>query len=411
MCGIVGLITADTFGFQNREINAVQDMLFVNTLRGFDSTGVFTVLNNNDVHIHKEASAGYKFLCSDEWKDTRTVLFQKGKFFVGHNRAATRGSISDNNAHPFWVKDKIILAQNGTFKGPHRHIKDTEVDTEAIAYLLAEEPDIEKALQQVNAAYALIWYNVEKKQLHAIRNNERPLWIAYTKSGSIILSSEKGIIQFAVDRNNIELNGDPYLVDDNTLCTYTMLDDGKFEEEYTKIDNKYKSRSFPDSFANAYNENCTTFNNYVEYPDKENKYFGDFSRRTWNYTALQKIQEMKDVIMYSKEEIKKWENIYPSGKEVVLEPIDYLPANDHRDCLVWYIVGKPVTVDIDSNKEIPHFFWKVEGIQDSEVLMRYFDSLFKLTVSWSNTTYSNNDKQHLAFSCYKPQSIKPELTH
>jgi len=146
MCGIVGIASAFTNGFSAKEADTFMDMLYFDALRGMDSTGVFGVDKHGNVACHKEASQAGIFQQRKEIKEFRGKLVQNGLFAVGHNRSATRGSIIDKNAHPFWVDDKIVLVQNGTYKGSHKHHKDVDVDSEAIAHVLSEEADIETGI-------------------------------------------------------------------------------------------------------------------------------------------------------------------------------------------------------------------------------------------------------------------------
>lgn len=242
MCGIVGLITSGKNGFHYNENNALRDMMYADTLRGFDATGLMYGTNSGAVQIHKEASPGYRFLTSKEWDSSKTELYTRGKWAVGHNRAATRGDkTADKNAHPFIVDDKIILVQNGTYKGSHKHLKDTEVDTEACAHVLSDEKDISKALKSINAAYVFVWYNFEDKTLNIVRNDERPLYVAEAKNGSVFFASEGGILDFALNRNNIDLHLGPYLLADSHLLSYKM-NGNEATETYEKIDIEYVPR-------------------------------------------------------------------------------------------------------------------------------------------------------------------------
>ena len=117
MCGIVGVVSKHTNGFSSPEMDMFQNMLFVDTMRGWDSTGVFGVDNYGNVGIAKAAMHGADFICTKEFKEFKSHAIKNGIFAVGHNRAATRGTINDENAHPFYVEDKIVLVQNGSWRG------------------------------------------------------------------------------------------------------------------------------------------------------------------------------------------------------------------------------------------------------------------------------------------------------
>jgi glucosamine 6-phosphate synthetase-like amidotransferase/phosphosugar isomerase protein len=220
MCGLVGVISSYSNGFNHSEVGLFTDLLFLDTIRGFDSTGVFGVENTGNVYIHKEASNGLTFLQTKEFKEFKTNLYRDGKFAAGHNRAATRGAVVDENAHPFWVDDKIILMQNGTYKGSHTHLKDTVVDTEAVAHVIAEGTSITESLQKVNASYALVWYNADTGELNLIRNSERPLYLAEFSTSGIAWASEECFLDFAFKRNDIKYTKKPVLIPEYTLVSF-----------------------------------------------------------------------------------------------------------------------------------------------------------------------------------------------
>lgn len=237
MCGIVGVIAGYSNGFTQDEQNIFRDMLFVDTLRGRDSTGVFMVTNKGNVHVRKAAVDGPSFIKTDEFTQLRGDSWTKGMFMVGHNRAATRGSINDANAHPFVVDDKIVLVQNGTYFGSHKHHKDTEVDTEAVAHVIAENDNIEEALQKVNAAYALVWYNVQTSTLYLIRNTHRPLYLAKTASDTYVFASESESIWYACARASVKLKGTPKMLEPGELHSFKFDAASKtYEHEVSKLD-------------------------------------------------------------------------------------------------------------------------------------------------------------------------------
>jgi predicted glutamine amidotransferase len=239
MCGVLGYICNRRNGFNQNEIKAVHDLMYITSLRGTDSTGLFYVNNSGDIQIHKETGESSKFLKTKEWEATDRELFRSGQLIVGHCRAKTRGDNTDQNAHPFVVDNKIVLVHNGSMYGDHKQLANTEVDSHAIAHVLAEEPDIEKALTRINAAYALVWYNNETRTLHAIRNKDRPLWFAAMEDGSMLFSSEQAFIYTTAWRNGLKIQkGYPEMLEEHRLFTFYM-DDLNKEYEYRDLNCKY----------------------------------------------------------------------------------------------------------------------------------------------------------------------------
>ena len=248
MCGIVGMITKNRFGFQHQNLKVFEQLLFLDTLRGDDSTGVFAVNNLGNVGIAKSAVTGEQFIKTKEWETFRGELFRNGWAVVGHNRKATRGKVNDDNAHPFWVEDKLVLVHNGSFYGSHNHLKDTEVDSHAIAHTLAEHgsDDIAGALKKVNAAYALVWYDVEKKQLNIIRNDQRPLHFVET-GDAWYFASEYQMLEFVLSRERIKVDDAIYSFDSSELNSWTLKDDHTSVVSSNKIDCAYKYTAPPPS--------------------------------------------------------------------------------------------------------------------------------------------------------------------
>lgn len=242
MCGIVAAITKSKYGFNFKDMEIFENLLFIDTLRGPDSTGVFLVTNDGNVEIVKGAVDGPTFVKSDEWQQLRKKAISNGWAIVGHNRKATRGSITDENAHPFWVDDKLVLVHNGSMYGDHKKHKDVEVDSHAIAHVLAEEPDIEKALQKINAAFAFIWYEVELKKLHLIRNKERPLAHTATHNAWYI-TSEVEILDFVMKRQEPRLSKEGNNFPVGNLHTWTLNDDKGCTLEYKDVDHTYRFQS------------------------------------------------------------------------------------------------------------------------------------------------------------------------
>lgn len=243
MCGLVSVITKRRYGFNAEERDAFTSLLFVDTLRGEDSTGAFVVDTTGNLRLAKEATQGPVFVQKPEYKALMGKAFSDGWAAVGHNRKATKGSINDKNAHPFVVDNNIVLVHNGTFFGDHKHHADTEVDSEALAHTIHKHgDDVEAALQTVNAAYALIWYDVKNKTLNFIRNDMRPLYWLETKD-AWLWASEPSFLLFAATRSNLEIKEGPFLMKQHQLVSYQLQDDKSAKMVVKDLDAKYRPKS------------------------------------------------------------------------------------------------------------------------------------------------------------------------
>lgn len=179
MCGLVSIISRKQSGFMGRDVDLFEQMLIIDTFRGKDSTGVMSTFKNKDVQVVKLATQPFLLFETQQWKDLRHKVIQTGRYMAGHNRAATKGAVNNDNAHPF-VEDNIILMHNGTLTNHETLTKNkVEVDSNAIAHALVEATP-QEVLPKVWGAFALIWYDTKTEKLYATRNDERPLSLITT---------------------------------------------------------------------------------------------------------------------------------------------------------------------------------------------------------------------------------------
>src|SRR6266850_8089954 len=109
MCGLVLVVNKQRNGFNGDQQNIFRTLLWLDTLRGDDSTGVALIDNIGNVDIAKDAIQGTDFIRTNEYTALHNQAWKDGWAMIGHNRKATRGSITDENAHPFVVDNNIVL--------------------------------------------------------------------------------------------------------------------------------------------------------------------------------------------------------------------------------------------------------------------------------------------------------------
>lgn len=205
MCGIVGVagnLTMMTTGM-------FRDMLIFDTVRGMDSTGVVAVNNDNSVKWEKELGGPTNLFAleKDSIFDFKGRTGHMHKVLLGHNRAATIGKVTVDNAHPFEFSN-IVGVHNGTLDDwfDLEGYKEFDVDSKALLNTI-QKKGIAHTWKSFVGAAAVVWWDSNEKTLNFIRNDKRPLYYGYNKSKSVIFwSSEFWIAEIAAYRNKVDLN-------------------------------------------------------------------------------------------------------------------------------------------------------------------------------------------------------------
>lgn len=238
MCGLVAAFNRLSNGYSKKAEDTFFDMLYADSLRGEDSTGIIAVHNDGSFGIAKTASSSVYCIPQLQEVDHIKQMFSRGRVYIGHNRKATVGKISDENAHPFVVDGKFAMVHNGTLYS-HKHLADTEIDSEALTIHLSkvlnkdyERSKFEEEIGKVSGAYAVIAYDQESNKVFFTRNDQRPLHIVYHDEG-FILSSEVGLALWCMNRNSFggnQIKTEPVKV--NVLYTVDLDTLQITEEEY-----------------------------------------------------------------------------------------------------------------------------------------------------------------------------------
>lgn len=200
MCGIVGIVGKRKSLFYGAHLDLFEEMLWCDAIRGKDSTGAFTVLANSQAKLVKNEGNPEYLLGTKQWEKFRQAATQSGHILVGHNRKATFGTVSRENAHPF-CEENILLVHNGTVAN-HKGMKDVEVDSHAICHSIAEKGHVE-TLEQLDGAFTLVWYDITNKKLNLVRNDQRPL--VWTENQDFLFFASEGfMLGWLLARNNIK---------------------------------------------------------------------------------------------------------------------------------------------------------------------------------------------------------------
>jgi glucosamine 6-phosphate synthetase-like amidotransferase/phosphosugar isomerase protein len=197
MCGIVG-VAGDLW---MKDESCLKRMLIFDYLRGPDSTGVAAIRNNGTAAIAKVSSHPIDLLEMPKFKAAMNA--NQSRAFIGHNRAATMGSVTSFNAHPFEYEN-IVGVHNGTLdrdclKDVHKELgEEYPVDSMTLFAAIAKM-GLKDAMSLISGAWSIVYYDKKDNTLNFLRNKDRPMNYAYTKDFKrLFFASEYPIIEAAV---------------------------------------------------------------------------------------------------------------------------------------------------------------------------------------------------------------------
>lgn len=238
MCGLFGVATDRTTGLLKRQEDYVQQAMYVDALRGWDSTGLAVIDSKWNASVFKRALPAADFaLTRVGTAGAKAAAKSTTRVVIGHNRAATVGSVTDDYAHPFKYGN-VVGAHNGTLRSRRGLVNTTApVDSMDLIHAFSEIPPDEYAdlLSKVDGAYALTWVNGDTERLYFARNSQRPLTLVW-HGKDLYWGSEAMMVYWLMDRNKIDVNGkdiETLELETNTLYTYDPKTGNLEEESYT----------------------------------------------------------------------------------------------------------------------------------------------------------------------------------
>ena len=208
MCGIYGFI-----GKKDKQANsnALKLLCLYNVSRGYDSTGILT-LKDNDFFMHKDIISGFQYNVNNpEIHDDRNI-------FIGHTRAKTVGQNTIANAHPF-IGEHISGVHNGTLLNheymydkfaekntdiPKRNSLGKDISDSRLLYKLFNNEDFKEVLEVYEGAIAMMAIKKDGT-LHVYHDDGRPLHVGEREEG-LYFSSEGHPLQSIGCKNIKELD-------------------------------------------------------------------------------------------------------------------------------------------------------------------------------------------------------------
>lgn len=211
MCGILGVINGEKHRVNGARIEQfLLSGCITGVLRGMDSTGIYQVQKNKNVRIWKKPVDGGTFI---QLKNTQALFrsAEDASATILHHRAATHGTVSQENCHPFEHDSEtnyIVGVHNGGYAGFARREDGItfEVDSDWLYYQILKHGPA-KALGALpdTAAYALVWYDQEKDKHYMASNGQRAISFGFVKGKNLmLLASEHSHLYWLASRNDIE---------------------------------------------------------------------------------------------------------------------------------------------------------------------------------------------------------------
>jgi glucosamine--fructose-6-phosphate aminotransferase (isomerizing) len=216
MCGIFGILLLNKYNIYDLIINGLLQL----ENRGYDSSGL-CVLKDGKFNIIKSVSSPLR---ADK-DDTLTIG-------MGHNRWATHGGNTLENAHPHVSNDRAwSIVHNGIIEN-YNELKlfliekgytfYSQTDTEVICNLLQYNYNgnvynaIRNTIRSLKGTYALVIMTLHEENLFCVKK-QSPLLVGYGSDKYIITSEKSG---FCNDVNYIILNdNDICIINENSIST------------------------------------------------------------------------------------------------------------------------------------------------------------------------------------------------
>ena len=254
MCGIIGILKNDTTT-PKKLLNHIINGLTRLQNRGYDSCGIGLIADVPIVYKYASTNTDNSLdLLTDKLATlSEKTINNKNHIALGHNRWATHGPKTDENAHPHVSYDnKFMVVHNGIienyeqlkeslYKTKPSIIYKSQTDTEAIAHLLSYYYEtqstniiecIKSTIDILRGTYGLVIVNCDTPTtMYCVRNGS-PLLVGKTEDLCIVTSEQSGF--------NNKVNTYITLENDD-ICTISL--DNHLQSPSITTKNSYKEKN------------------------------------------------------------------------------------------------------------------------------------------------------------------------
>ncbi len=205
MCGIISIFHNNQVMVEKKVEDLLFNMLWVDSIRGNHSTGIIFETDDGP-EWYKKAIPGWDFIQQDYVNAVINKL-NRSRYFIGHNRAATRGEVKTSNAHPFEFGD-IIGVHNGTLSN-HYNLSpqgaNHSVDSQHLYHAISVD-GFEDVAPRIQGSFNLLWHDKSDNTIHLCKNDSRPYCFAKIKDKEYLIgASEKAMLKWLINRHKLEI--------------------------------------------------------------------------------------------------------------------------------------------------------------------------------------------------------------
>lgn len=204
ICGLFGFVgkpSKDTW-------DTIKRLAILNEIRGKDSAGV-AVISGKKPRLLKQAIPATEFFNKPEVADfCQTKQGEQFKIIIGHTRAATRGAVTTDNAHPF-LRNSVIFAHNGMISNfdqlQVKYKTSYQVDSEIIGHVLDTYEKPEDALGKLSGYFVVPYVMRGRTDTLCLANHGGMLAFGQ-KGGQLYYSSNIYHLKDALDKRDFVIS-------------------------------------------------------------------------------------------------------------------------------------------------------------------------------------------------------------